>query len=42
MSTTRDFDRICVLERGRIVDSGTYAELEARSVHFRAVEQDAA
>lgn len=35
LSTTRDFDRIYVLERGRVVDAGTYAELAARSPHFR-------
>jgi ABC-type multidrug transport system fused ATPase/permease subunit len=37
LSTTKGFDRICVVERGRIVDSGAYAELERRSPHFRQV-----
>ena len=35
LSTTKDFDRICVVERGQIVDTGSYAELEQRSPHFR-------
>lgn len=36
LSTTRSFDRIVVLEKGRIVDSGTYDELSVRSNHFRS------
>ncbi len=35
LSTTRDFDRIVVLNAGRIVDAGTFVELSARSPHFR-------
>lgn len=35
LSTTRGFDRILVMERGRIIDEGTFAELEKRSPHFR-------
>jgi ABC-type multidrug transport system fused ATPase/permease subunit len=41
LSTTRDFDRIVVLERGRIVDTGTFPELEARSAHFRVGKEAA-
>jgi ABC-type multidrug transport system fused ATPase/permease subunit len=37
VSTLRRCDRIFVLERGRIVESGTYQELLARSELFRAL-----
>lgn len=40
LSTTRHFDRIYVLERGRIVDVGTFDELSSRSVLFsRSVQE---
>jgi ABC-type multidrug transport system fused ATPase/permease subunit len=42
LSTTRSFDRICVVEQGRIVDTGTYGELEARNRHFQTSIQEAA
>jgi ABC-type multidrug transport system fused ATPase/permease subunit len=42
LSTTRCFDRILILEHGRVVDSGDYAELTARSPHFRLGVQDGA
>ena len=42
LSTTRDFDRIVVLEAGRVVDIGSFAELSARSAHFQTPVQDAA
>ncbi|WP_240137713.1 ABC transporter ATP-binding protein [Streptomyces sp. MUM 178J] len=33
-------DRIAVLDRGRIVDTGTHEELKARCAHYRAIIQD--
>ena len=40
LSTIRDADRILVLERGRIVERGTYDELMQRqSVFHRLVER---
>jgi len=41
LSTTRSFDRIHVLTRGRIEDGGTYSELSARNVHFRGDHSEA-
>ncbi len=38
LSTTRDFHRIFVLERGRIVDEGTFNDLQERSPHFAVQE----
>lgn len=38
LSTTKDFDRIVVLEHGVVVDVGTFAELSVRSSHFRGGE----
>jgi ABC-type multidrug transport system fused ATPase/permease subunit len=40
LSTTRTFDRIHVIERGRIVDSGTYDELATRSALFASVREE--
>ncbi|MGH9033034.1 MAG: ABC transporter ATP-binding protein [Acidimicrobiia bacterium] len=37
LTTVRGCDRIVVLEGGRIVDTGTYEELTARSPSFRAI-----
>jgi ABC-type multidrug transport system fused ATPase/permease subunit len=37
LSTVQDCDRIYLLERGRVVDAGTYAELAERSETFRAM-----
>jgi len=37
LSTTRNFDRIYIIERGVVVDSGTYDELKVRSGHFSGV-----
>lgn len=37
LSTVRDCDRIYLLEQGRIVDAGTYAELVTRNETFRAM-----
>jgi ABC-type bacteriocin/lantibiotic exporter with double-glycine peptidase domain len=37
MTTVRHCDRIYVMEKGRIVESGTYAELAARADRFRAL-----
>ena len=31
----QNFDAIMVMERGRMVDSGSYAEMQASSEHFR-------
>jgi ABC-type multidrug transport system fused ATPase/permease subunit len=39
LSTTRYCDRILMLERGRVVDSGTYDELLERSAAFQALVQ---
>ena len=35
LSTTRSFDRIFVMENGRMVDEGTFSDLSKRSPHFR-------
>lgn len=40
LSTTRSFDRILVLERGAIVDEGTYTELAMRSPLFLALNAE--
>ena len=42
LSTVRDADQIVVLDRGRIVEVGTYAELLARGGRFAelAVRED--
>ena len=37
LSTVQDCDLICVVERGRIVERGTYAELLALSPRFRSL-----
>lgn len=37
LTTTRDFDRIFVLDRGTIRDTGTYEDLQLRSDHFASV-----
>ena len=37
MTTVQHCDRIYVMEKGRIVESGTYAELSARADRFRAL-----
>ncbi|KQZ62560.1 hypothetical protein ASD67_13615 [Sphingopyxis sp. Root1497] len=37
LSTVRNADRICVLERGRFVESGTFADLMARNGAFAAL-----
>jgi ABC-type multidrug transport system fused ATPase/permease subunit len=42
LSTTRDFDRIYVLDAGAVVDSGSYAELLARHPLFAHAEKTAA
>ncbi len=38
LTTTRDFDRIYVVERGRIVDVGSWSELRVRCKHFSREE----
>ena len=35
LSTVIDADRILVMDQGRIVDSGTHAELIGRSLHYQ-------
>jgi ABC-type multidrug transport system fused ATPase/permease subunit len=35
ITTLRDCDRIYVLDRGNIIDSGTYLELSTRNEHFK-------
>lgn len=35
LSTTRSFNRIYVLERGRVIDEGRFEELALRSSHFK-------
>ena len=42
LTTTRDFDKIYVLECGRLVDGGTFDELSVRSTHFQFDMHDAA
>jgi ABC-type multidrug transport system fused ATPase/permease subunit len=42
LSTTRGFDRIHVIEGGRVVDAGTFDELSARSSHFRVPDEGGA
>lgn len=42
LTTTASFDRIYVVERGRISDVGTYEELSARSPHFQRPDAHAA
>jgi ATP-binding cassette subfamily C protein len=37
LSTVQQADRICVLQHGRFVDSGSYAELMAQGGHFAAL-----
>ncbi|MGQ2931771.1 MAG: ATP-binding cassette domain-containing protein, partial [Sphingopyxis sp.] len=37
LSTVRNADRICVLERGRFVETGTFADLMARNGAFAAL-----
>ena len=39
LTTTRDFDAIYVLERGEIVDSGTFGELLGRNRHFASLRE---
>jgi ABC-type multidrug transport system fused ATPase/permease subunit len=41
LTTTRGFDRILVMDQGRIVDSGSYEELTARNPMFRSVSGSA-
>jgi ATP-binding cassette subfamily B protein len=41
LSTIRDADRIIVLSEGRVVESGTAAELLARRGHFHRLHQAA-
>jgi HlyD family secretion protein len=37
LSTIRNSQRIVMFERGRIVDSGSFDELQARNTHFRSM-----
>ena len=39
LSTVRKADRICVMERGRIVESGAYGELLARNGRFTELHE---
>jgi ABC-type multidrug transport system fused ATPase/permease subunit len=39
LTTTRGFDRLYVLERGRVVDEGTFEELLHRNAHFSALTE---
>jgi len=36
LTTTRDFDRILVLEKGRVVEEGRYTEMREKSAYFAA------
>ncbi len=40
LTTTRSFDCIFVLEKGRVVEHGTYEELLDRSPHFAGLESE--
>lgn len=42
LSTTRGFDRIHVIEGGRVVDAGTFDELSIRSSHFKVPDEGGA
>ncbi|MBI1945838.1 MAG: ABC transporter ATP-binding protein [Deltaproteobacteria bacterium] len=42
LTTTSTFDRIYVIDRGQIVDVGTFNELRERNAHFRQVDAQAA
>ncbi|WP_457940342.1 ABC transporter ATP-binding protein [Mesorhizobium sp. 10J20-29] len=37
LSTIRTFDRIIVLDKGRVIDSGTYGDLTKRNETFRSI-----
>jgi ABC-type multidrug transport system fused ATPase/permease subunit len=39
LSTVRYCDKIFLLSRGEVIDTGTYDELLTRSSHFRALAQ---
>ena len=39
LTTTREFDRIFVLENGKVVDNGTFTELTERNEYFRNAEK---
>lgn len=39
LTTTRDFDRIFLLENGLVADSGTFSELVARNPYFQSTER---
>ena len=39
LSTVRKADRICVMERGRIVEGGAYEELLARNGRFTELHE---
>ncbi|TVQ87359.1 MAG: ABC transporter ATP-binding protein [Deltaproteobacteria bacterium] len=40
LTTTRDFDRIFVIDRGRVADDGTFEELRARHPMFTSLRED--